>query len=265
MSSSRQSCLYKQVVNIVPLLGGLTTFDPDFNKCVFDYIPYSPDLIITTEGYQIRVTSGAKSLLFYRLMVVFRDDIKPASKIRGCAILTEYVETPPVVLIDQTRTTLSVGSTFLTEHGRTVLGVVEPMSYDNKNQIAKDLYWYIQLNPSESSSPEGSCVSEMDIYVLTQTTTQTKYALYFTNSNNPCSFKSWYMASPESGSMNPMPGTTNQFLANFPAGGSSTYNIGHTDVNSWDSQVTLYSPISFPISGSTPGYPIYAFTPNTYL
>lgn len=259
MAFSSSSCTYTQTFKVVPLIGGFSTFSTRLSECVFEYIPYTPNLTITSEGDSIRVSSEGKSILFYRAVVVFRDEFDSSAGVSGCSNRVKYVETSPVVAVDETRRTLNVGMCFLVKSDHIVPVPLKLTSQHNQIFIARDLFSFILRHNSGVSGVDlPPCSTNLYIYPIIQTVSQTEYQIYY--SQPPCSFISWYVTPPGSTtSFNPMPGTTNQFLAD----NGSTYNIGYSYRDSSGVDGTIYSPVTFPVTINDPPY--YQFPVDTVL
>lgn len=262
-------CTYTQDFVVIPLIGGITSFDPDFSKCVFDYIVYDPSLRLEVDGDWIKATVGdissPKSKSFYQSVIIFRDDF-PLSNVGECVRTVHYVENTPLVQVGDSRLYLSIGSAFSIQSGDLVPVQIPLNSVFNKNAISRDLFDAIKSkeiiesssDQSKTGHPIRSMISEIKIVVLGDATKVTTFELL---STQPIyTFDSWYVADLDFATRyDPLPGTINQFTADD----NTTYNIGYEFTDQSGNKAVLYAQVAFPVTLNNPTY--YLFSPTDIL
>lgn len=149
---TESSCTYRQVFKVTPLLGGFTTFNNDFAKSKFKSIVWQDGGTIVAKDNNIKVTVGAKSLTFYRALIVFRDNINIGAGIEGCASVVDITEAPPTILINgEDRVTLNVGTIIIANNGKLIARTFMMPSYSDVSMISKSVFDYIFMKNSVGS------------------------------------------------------------------------------------------------------------------
>lgn len=264
MSSSNTSCVYKQVFNVTPLLGGFTTFDTDLSKSTFNYIPYADGTTIQANDNTIVVTTkSGKSMVFQRALVVFRDVFRPNVGITGCVTRVEVNEVAPTVVLNsgEDRVVLSTGTLILTNGDRLVSVNFRMPSRSNIRKISQKLHTFIldynRVSSTDSNQPHAinNCgYQNFNIITSPSTTTSTNQTITLkliplspTDLPPTYKFESWYVSGIVSsvGEIKPA-GPDNVFNIPLEAPGSQSniFRIGYNAVSASGSRI-VYSTFKF--------------------
>lgn len=252
--ASSTSCTYRQVFNVVPILGGF----PSFDSLDFSYVAFSEGMTIEPlDAANIKVTSqSGKSATFFRALLVFRDEFNSSAGVQGCVQRVEYNEETPVVVINESdRVSLSIGTLFLMDKGALVAKTVKLPSYSDKVKVAQFLHTYIRNYEADLVSTTSPCINPVTITTLPSSNPAAGISIVtLTFQSASCINSAWYVVDPKGMRIQPSPSTWNQFTMYGGIDGTTKpFRIGYVDFNG----ITNYSQIQVPLSVVN-----YTFVPN---
>lgn len=258
------TCVYRQVFTVTPLIGGFVNFD---DKSSFKTIAYQVgyQFIYADKNNIMILLPNHQAITYYRAIVIFQDAFIPSKGVNGCVKEVEYINNPPTINISQDdEVVLTTGTIIIADHNKLIAKHLNLSSNSNIHKIKEFLNGYIIGYDAASSEDEPStnkhnCViqvglTNLDLAIDNEET----FSLELTSAIQ-CTFISWFVALPGYDSLLPNQNTSNKFTITYPSNSKIGYQVGYL-YNDGSNIKTVYSNLLFPIVAQQ-----YLFTPDQIM
>lgn len=143
-----KTCVYRQVYNVNPLMGGFSVFGNNYENSTFNSYSFTGNYKLVVEGNYVKIITTEScsnmSVSFYRALVIFQPIVKPDSRYTECSqdvIFNENEYNIEITPFDIQP--IRVGTMIVATNGTLHFTTFNLPSKTNQDKISKALYEYI--------------------------------------------------------------------------------------------------------------------------
>jgi hypothetical protein len=170
--STNDTCVYKQVYNINPLMGGFSEIGDSLESSSFDVYQFTGEYKIGAQGNTLTLTTtescSQASISFARALVVFQPIVTPQKASTICKQEVEFIEENYTMVISPfEQYNIKVGTMIMAVDDQLIFTTFKLPSRTDQSKISKALYDFIrnggnkEYNLLPLALPPGSAQLQM--------------------------------------------------------------------------------------------------------
>lgn len=143
-----KTCVYRQVYNVNPMMGGFTVFGDSYDNSVFNSYSFTGEYKILAEGNYVKVITTEScsnmSVSFYKALVVFQPIVKPDTRYSECSQDVQFIENEYKIEMNPFEIyQITVGTMIVATNGVLHFTTWKLPSKTNQDKISRELYVYV--------------------------------------------------------------------------------------------------------------------------